>query len=244
MSDLGLKINQTPSNYGLEPSKSLRSMPNSIDLEIARKLAFHITSSFEGGRTNSLQTADSGIISYGKHQATLASGSLERVLKDYMHRTGNPIKASLNKYKELIENRDISLRNNKQFLSLLRDAANDPKMKESQDSVFTKDYWEPVVAISKKLKIKSSIGLAVLYDTKVQGGLQKIINQVAKRLAGKEVTEKIYLEAFLDTRKSYLLDLARKKTTLGDHKSAQLIRNSAQNRIAKLATYLKLSNIN
>jgi hypothetical protein len=46
-------------------------------------IVFDITGHFEGGKPDSLQTVDAGIISYGMHQATLASGSLYNVLKRY-----------------------------------------------------------------------------------------------------------------------------------------------------------------
>lgn len=198
-------------------------------LESIRQTAFNLTSRFEGGRVDSLQTVDSGIVSYGMHQATLASGALEDVLRAYLRY--NPT-SNLAEYLERVAQRDPALRSDRRFHTLLRQAAADPHMTQAQDSVFSRRYWEPAVEAVRTHGLSSPEAYVVFYDTKVQGGFQEIARQTGSRRGAE--SEQRYLQRFLIYRREYLLALARRRRQQGDAQSARLLEGSARNRIGAL----------
>ncbi len=53
-------------------------------LDNIKRAAFNITAAFEGGGYSSYQNYDKGVVSYGRFQFTLASGSLFTVLEQYL----------------------------------------------------------------------------------------------------------------------------------------------------------------
>ena len=80
-----------------------------------RDAIWAITSIFESGRPHgnpsAYQTYDAGIISYGKHQATLGSGTLNRVVQAYFQRSNSPTKQALQQeYGARIAANDANLR--------------------------------------------------------------------------------------------------------------------------------------
>ncbi len=203
-------------------------------LDNAKKLAYEITNRLEGGKVNSIQTTDSGIISYGKHQATLKSGTLYKVIDYFTDISDTKTSKDLNSYLIDVKNKDAELKNNRHFLSLLEQASFEPQMNLAQDKVFSEDYWIPAVNKAKELGLKSQISYAILYDTKIQGGLNTVLDKTFKSLKQNEVNEKQFLDEFLVQRKDYLLTIAKSKRAKGDTSSAKLLENSAKNRIAYL----------
>ena len=92
------------------------------------RIAGDITGAFEGGKPGTLNLYDLGIISYGKHQATLASGTLYPILKRYIELSSSETAKKMSAYLERVEQRDVTLREDKDFIQLLKDAAKEPEM--------------------------------------------------------------------------------------------------------------------
>ncbi len=61
----------------------------SAELDLDRRAALGFTARYEGPSPSTIQTRDRGIISYGRYQATLASGTLERVITEYLAQATN-----------------------------------------------------------------------------------------------------------------------------------------------------------
>lgn len=222
-------------------TQSLKSfnISKELDLEKARRFSFEVTSKFEGGKVDSLQTKDSGIISYGKHQATLKSGALHKLLEDFVKSSNSGTANEMKKYLLSTERADKNLRNNQEFLNLLKSAAKLPEMEVAQDRVFIKNYWEPTVQLAEKIGVSSKEGLAILYDTKVQGGLETILNRTQRKLKKNALNERQFFSRFLDERKNYIMEVSKTKRQSGDTESANMLKNSAVSRISELKKLLE-----
>lgn len=211
---------------------------NSSDKEQeAKKLAFQLTQKFESQGHHSMQLSDDGIISYGLHQATLRSGSLEEIIKEYCSHSASTTSKKLAQYSEQIKLKDPNLKNNRQFLALLTEAALENEMKTAQDKIFTKDYWQPSYKKAVELNLKSPIAAAIFYDTKIQGGLEQVISKTQTRLLNKTYSEKEFLIAFLSERRKYLLNIAQQKSPA----QARMLENSAYNRVGYLMKLVERS---
>ncbi len=196
----------------------------------AKKLAFQLTQKFESQGYHSLQISDDGIISYGLHQATLRSGSLEEIINEYCNHSLSLVSKKLSQYSEQIKQKDPALKNNRQFLALLTEAATENEMKNAQNKIFTESYWQPAYQNAVELNLKSPIAAAIFYDTKIQGGLDQVIAKTKTRLLDKTYSEKEFLITFLSERRKYLLSIAQQKSS----PQARMLQDSAYNRVGYL----------
>ena len=203
-----------------------------------REYAFSLTGQFEGSSFSALQTKDAGIVSYGRHQATLASGSLEEVLRRYTSNSQNELALGLKSYLPRVDAQDQTLRDDQPFLKLLRLAGTDPEMQQAQTETFADLYWKPALQTAEKLGIESSLGKAILFDTQVQGGINSISKQLVGEPEFKTTDEKARLTRFLELRKSYLERIADRKESADDFVTAKYLRNSVSNRLGKLKRLL------
>ncbi len=204
-----------------------------------RETIWAITSIFESGRPAgnpaAYQTADSGIISYGKHQATLAAGSLNRVVQAYFRRSSSPTSQALQQeYAARIAQKDATLRQDARLRDLLVQAASEPAMSEAQDEVFEQNFYQPAITQAQNYRLQTTLGLACLYDTQVQGGLSILLPRVTAVLGGKigdngtagSIDEVIWIRTFLQLREERLLKLADQAAARGDQINAKALRIS------------------
>jgi GH25 family lysozyme M1 (1,4-beta-N-acetylmuramidase)/subtilisin family serine protease/outer membrane protein OmpA-like peptidoglycan-associated protein len=172
------------------------------------RIANDITSAFEGGRPGTLNLYDRGIISYGKHQATLASGTLYPILRRFTELSAGDTASKMSSYLNRVKRKDESLREDSEFIRLLKDAAKESAMDRAQDEEFTRQYWEPAKRRAAASNIKTALGHAIFYDTKVQGGLDQVQKKTEARLGGKagdtiggkQIGEQEALRAFMEER--------------------------------------------
>ena len=184
-------------------------------------IANQITSIMEGGSVKGDYAAltiveDGGIVSYGKHQSTLKSGSLESILVAYLASSKSATAQALQGYMSRVKQKDVTLRTEKGFLDALRAAASEKEMQVAQDMVFRKGYWDPAVQAAQGGGLQSPLGFALLYDTKIQGGMEdcmlaassKCGGNVGAKVGDKIVTELNFLKAFNDAREERLEGIA------------------------------------
>ena len=154
-------------------------MTNLTDPNRMRAVAFRITSAFEGGRYETYQNFDAGIVSYGLFQFTLASGSLARVVDQYLEHASSDVADALKAYQIRIQNRDETLRNDSTLKSLLVSAAVEQAMRDAQDAVATAQYWDVAQSFSIQPRgVQTPLGQALFFDLAIhygQSGLQKHI---------------------------------------------------------------------
>ena len=179
---------------------------------------------------NAFQNTDRGVISYGKHQATLASNNLGRVLTHYWERSQSETAKELKQtYVERVADRDETLRNDSAFKLLLLSAAEELEMEAAQDAVFESNFYQPAVEELMRQGLRSPLALACLYDTRVQGGLAQIISATLERVSAstEETSEEAWLAIFLQIRLDRLFRLADAADGRGESLHAQALRNSA-----------------
>jgi hypothetical protein len=156
----------------LAPVLATGNFPDSfVDGERVRKAAYGITASWEGGY-GAINNYDSGIVSYGFLQFTLAGGSLISVIQNYLGRSQSETANGLRALLPRIEARDPMLRNDQGFLNLLKASTNDPAMIDAQHEVGTKGYWQQVYdgyIVGRALKYP--LTWALLFDMGVNFGV-------------------------------------------------------------------------
>lgn len=175
------------------------------------RIANDIVGAFEGGKAGKLNLKDQGIISYGKHQATLAGGALFSILKRYTELSKGETAARLASYLDRVKKKDESLSRDQVFIQLLKDAARDPEMSQAQDEIFAKEYWVPAKKAAAAAGVTSALGHVLFYDAHVHSGakgarraIERTINHLGGKVGavvgGSRIDELAFLRAFHDLR--------------------------------------------
>lgn len=215
-------------------------------------VASRITSVMEGGSPSSLNTEkDGGIVSYGVHQATLASGALELVVEHYLASSQTSTASTLKGYMSKVRTKDKSLQTDTAFHTALKAAGKEEVMKVAQDKVFFKNYWKPAVDQAGNYGIQSPLGYALLYDTNTQGGMEAVTNRaigvcggmIGEEVNGKTISEAEFLLAYVDEREKRLNEIADANEKKGKLKKAEMLRNSVY-RTKGFRALIKAGNLN
>jgi hypothetical protein len=155
------------------------------DPERVRMAAFAVTAAFEGKGYDSFQNYDSGIISYGRFQFTLAAGSLGTVVTRFLERSSSPTAQELRRFHPGIMNRDQGLRHNQQLKQLLIAAASEDAMKQVQNDLAKAAYWDRMLEISARPRgVQSPLGLALLFDIAINFGVMNALLGLAEKDLG------------------------------------------------------------
>ncbi len=232
-----------------------RSTPWPFAPDRWRGTIWAITSIFESGRPAgdpaAYQNIDAGIISYGKHQATLQSGTLQRVIDAYLQKSDSPVALAIRQdYAARIAARDASLRHDPRLKELLIAASGDPEMIAAQDEIFDHGFYQPAVNQARLHNLSSPLGLACLYDTQIQGGLFALLPQTKEALGGSvgerrpegDINEETFLDTFLQLREARLLRLADAAEAQGNSAQASALRISTF-RVVELRKLLLARNL-
>ncbi len=179
--------------------------------ELQKKVAQSIVNIFETGRPQgeygqvTLMPGDSGHLTYGRSQTTLASGNLYLLVKAYCEAAGAEFAAILDEYLERLADRDTSLDNDTQFRHLLRDAGADPVMHDVQDRFFDRVYWTPSVQHADAMGISAALGISVVYDSHIHGSWRRLRNRTndAHGLVS-AIGEQSWIESYVQERRDWL----------------------------------------
>ncbi|MDJ0754335.1 MAG: NBR1-Ig-like domain-containing protein [Ardenticatenaceae bacterium] len=197
--------------------------PAAVDPQKWRQVIWDITGVFESGRVGgdpaALQTHDAGIVSFGKHQATLQSGNLAVLLNLYIKNSSSAAAQALQAhYLHRVQQRDPNLRHDTEFHNLLRQAGSEPAMQAAQDDLFATHFYNPAVTKAAEIGLQTPLGLACLYDTRIQhgtGGANFLIGLTSENFspppAASTIDEAAWLHAFLNEREALLNRLADKR---------------------------------
>ncbi len=187
-----------------------------------RDAAFAITARFEGGGYQTYQNYDSGIISYGRFQFTLASGTLGRIVEKYLSQSTTPTALTLRAFQGRILARDASLRTNQQLRDLLIAAAGETVMQQIQDDEAANQYWEPVkrIAITPR-GLQTPLAWALLFDIGINFGVGDGFLRMAERELGVRerslIGQNSLSEAQLITRVAELRKISHDRQALRDN---------------------------
>lgn len=157
---------------------------------------------------------DKAGISYGKHQCTDHSGSLDKVVRRYID-LGGKHAVELEKYETYLASNASTTVPPKgpwpqwctELVNLLKAAGQDPVMHAAQDQVFDEVYWSPAVNIAKGAGIVTALGHLVIYDTCIHSGpgmVGKIRNMFAAKAPINGGDEKEWVKSYVNARRGWL----------------------------------------
>ena len=148
---------------------------------------------------------DTGHLSFGRSQTTLGSGNLHALLQRYCDNAGARFGPRLAPWLERLEQRDTTLDHELRLHNLLRATADDPVMREMQDQFFDEGYWQPAARIAAGMGIATPLGLAVVYDSLIQGSW-KTVRDLTIAQAGRlaDLGEHAWIDAYIATRHAWL----------------------------------------
>lgn len=119
---------------------------------------------------------DGAGFSYGKHQSTDKSGSLDAIVTRYLDLKGSLATQIFPYLDELASNASTKLDPKnlpqwaKDFEALLKQAGQDPIMQAAQDQIFDENYWTPAVNKCSAMKLVTGLAHLLVYDTCIQSG--------------------------------------------------------------------------
>jgi chitosanase len=179
--------------------------------EMQKKAAQAIVNIFETSKIMgdyskvTLLHGDTGHLTYGRSQATLASGNLYLLIKSYCESAGAEFAEDLTPYMGRLEDRDVNLDQDMTFRRLLRDAGRDPVMQEVQDRFFDSVYWNPAVNAAQSIGVSLALGIGVVYDSRVHGSWQRMKDRTEERF-GKtpDIGEKDWIQRYIEVRRDWL----------------------------------------
>jgi chitosanase len=148
---------------------------------------------FETGRPNGGYASigrikgDTGGLSYGICQVTRASGALCDLVQRYIRAHGRHA-SELAKFLSALLKRDPSLDRDARFEALLRQASEDPVMRQAQEMTYAERFWLPAANYAERLGCTRALSFAVMLDSTVHGSRSHIVaatEKYAGRLAQK-----------------------------------------------------------
>lgn len=155
------------------------------DLERIKRAAYAVTGAFEGSGYAAYNNYDAGIVSYGIFQFTLASSSLESVLRRYWLLSNGRVADSLKVYEQPVMRKDPALRNDERFKNLLIKAAEEKEMRDAQNAIATEKYWDAVyVGYVQARELKLPLTLALLFDMGINFGPNHSFVRTAEQQLG------------------------------------------------------------
>jgi chitosanase len=179
--------------------------------------------------------ADGAGISYGKHQGTDNSGSLDKIVKRYKKLSGSTkfdqyIPKLESNFSTKYTSRGNASEEVKNLVNLLEQTGSDPLMQRAQDEVFDEGYWRPIVEKAKKLGLKLPFSYLVFYDTCINAGcgrLEQLIDRVKITPPIRGGNEKEWIQGFLTARYDWLIRLNTKFSKISAEKRVGALRKIA-----------------
>lgn len=157
---------------------------------------------------------DGAGISYGKHQSTDHSNSLDLVVKRYIAKGGVHAAALQHYVPRLAANETTKLNPAApdawalDLINLLRQAGADPLMQAAQDEVFDEVYFTPAVNHAKQIGLTKALSLLVIYDTCIHSGPGRVGTHravFAEKSPANGGDEAAWVKAYLNARRLWLL---------------------------------------
>lgn len=178
--------------------------------DLQKKTAQAIVNIFETGRALgdygqvTLLAGDSGQLTYGRSQTTLASGNLYLLIKDYCAAAGATLAGALSPYLPQLGNCDPALNTDTTFRGLLHGAGDDPVMQACQDAFFDRVYWAPAANYASALNLDLGLSVAVVYDSVVHGSWKAMRDRTLATSPMPGTDQKAWVAAYVATRRAWL----------------------------------------
>jgi chitosanase len=183
--------------------------------DLEKRTAESIINVFETGKilgdygAVTLLAGDSGHLTYGRSQTTLASGNLFLLIKAYTEAKGAQFAAALAPFLGPLSNHDLALDQNAEFRASLREAGDDPVMQAEQDAFFDRVYWGPALKEAERLALGTALGTAVVYDGFVHGSFARMRDRTLQAVGGiARAGEKDWVSTYVSVRRAWLASAA------------------------------------
>jgi chitosanase len=154
-----------------------------------------------------LLAGDSGHLTYGRSQTTLASGNLYLLLREYANAPNGRHSSQITPYLDRLRACDLTLDFDYPFRGLLSECGQDPIMEETQNTFFDNTYWVPALRAGAQANLTLPLSFAVAYDSHIQGGWTTIAEKtksIAGTIGSAGVTEQAWMIAYINNRKAWL----------------------------------------
>jgi len=152
-----------------------------------------------------LLEGDTGHLTYGRSQTTLASGNLYLLIKDYVDTEDAVFAEAQRPYLPRLEAIDLSLDEDSDFHAILRKAGADPAMQRVQDAFFDRIFWAPAVRSAAYIDSTLALGMAVIYDSRIHGSWHAIRDRVIKEYGSlSDLGEKTWMWRYVAHRRNWL----------------------------------------
>lgn len=148
---------------------------------------------------------DTGQLTFGRSQTTLGSGNLALLVAQYVANPAARFGARLAPFLPRLQARDAALNAHELLKNILRATADDPVMRDVQDSFFDETYWKPALRASSSLGIGLPLGVAIVYDGHIHGAWRLIRDRVNQAIGRpSQSTEQAWLRRYVQTRREWL----------------------------------------
>jgi chitosanase len=185
-------------------------MPAPTLTDTQKRTAQAIVNIFETGHALgnygqvTLLRGDTGHLTYGRAQTTLASGNLALLVRDYCE-AGGRYASELTPYVAPLDRRELALDDDHHLRDMLRAAGDDPVMGAVQDDFFDRVYWRPAVDAATALALARALSVAVVYDSCVHGSFGRIRDRTTAQFgAPGDIGEPSWVRKYVSTRRDWL----------------------------------------
>jgi chitosanase len=188
-----------------------RAKERAMVSDLQKRAAQAIVNVFETGRPLgdygkvTYHPRDTGQLTYGRSQTTLASGNLYLLLRDYCDRPESALGPDIRPYLPRLARRDPALNFDARFKTLLREAGDDPVMRDTQDAFFDRVYWEPSLKSAQAVGVASALGTSVVYDSKIHGSWHRMRDRTVERFGTvASLGEAVWVRHYVRVRRQWL----------------------------------------
>ena len=148
---------------------------------------------------------DTGQLTFGRSQTTLGSGNLALLVAQYAANPAARFGARLSPFLPRLQARNVALNTHELLKNILRATADDPVMRDVQDSFFDETYWKPALRACSSIGVTLPLGVAIVYDGHIHGSWRLIRDRVNKDIGSPaQATEKAWLRRYVETRRQWL----------------------------------------
>ena len=190
-------------------SRATARLPAAIT-ELQKKTAQAIVNIFETSHVRgdygmvTLLAGDSGHLTYGRSQTTLASGNLFLLIRAYCQAQGAQFVDALQPYVQRLSDRDLTLDGDSSFRRTLQEAGSDPVMQDTQDTFFDRVYWSPALQYARTSGLVTALGTSVVYDSCVHGSWTLVRDKVNASGTAAQIGEQKWLTKYVAIRRDWL----------------------------------------
>ncbi|MEJ8838222.1 peptidoglycan-binding protein [Ramlibacter sp. AN1133] len=151
-----------------------------------------------------LQPGECGRLTFGGARASLGSGHLHLLVERYCGTVGARFGARLRAWLPALAGRSATVDREGKLHNLLRASADDPVMRDLQDSLFDELYWDPSLRAASRLGIRSPLGVAVVHESWLRGAWTPLRDRASAGGSVQQVGEHEWLRRYVQLRRDWL----------------------------------------